>query len=111
MSGHKGCCSTALIPNQIDHPWMAVDSPIFPYTADQLAAITGYVLNNGSSTGPVTVNFLRGGMLAPPLPFNLIVKPGEYKSFTVVGVDTIKITPSSSVATGELNININFNPF
>lgn len=84
---------------------------MFPYTSDQTAAITGYVLNNSSSSGPVSVHFLRGGIGGALLAFNLTVEKGEYKSFTTVGVDTIRIDPGTHIATGELNINVNFNPF
>ncbi|MFC6600966.1 hypothetical protein ACFQDF_02925 [Ectobacillus funiculus] len=56
------------------------------------------------------MNFL-GGIGGALLPFSLIVQTGEYKSFVIVGVDTIRIDSGSNFATGELNITINFNPF
>jgi hypothetical protein len=105
------CCSPRLIPNRIDIKWTAIASSIFPYTSDQIAAITGYVLNNSSSTGPITIHFIRGGVGGTPLPFFLTVEIGEYKSFTTVGIDTIQINSGTNVATGELNITVNFNPF
>lgn len=105
------CCSPPVIPNNVDVPWMANGTAVVPFQSDQIASITGYVLNNGSSPAPVTVQFLRGGTAAPPLPFNLTVQPGQYKSFTISGVDTIKINPFIHFATGELNITVNFNPY
>ncbi len=111
MACEKACCSSQLIPNRIDIKWSAIASSIFPYTSDQIAAITGYVLNNSSSTGPITVNFIRGGVGGTPLPFTLTVPVGQYSSFTTVGIDTIEINSGHSVATGELNITVNFNPF
>ncbi|MBB3869039.1 hypothetical protein DER53_12285 [Parageobacillus toebii NBRC 107807] len=45
------------------------------------------------------------------LPFTLVVQTGEYKSFVIVGVDTIQMNSDSNFASGELNITINFNPF
>lgn len=105
MSYNDKCCSARILQNQVNHSWQGEGVPIFPFSTDQLTAITGYVLNNNSSNGPVTVNFLRGGT---PLPFSLTVEPGDYKSFTIVGIDTIKINPENHVATGELNILVNF---
>jgi hypothetical protein len=105
------CVSPHVIPNRIDHTWRAAATSVFPYTSSEIAAISGYILNNASSIGPVTVSFLRGGIAGATLPLLLVVQPGEYKSFTIIGVDTIKIDPGTNVATGEINININFNPF
>jgi len=107
----KFCNSPQIIPNQISIQWRTSGTLIFPYSSDQIAAISGYVLNNSASKGPVTVNFLRGGIGGALLSFSLIVQTGEYKSFVIVGVDTIRIDSGSNFATGELNITINFNPF
>ncbi|WP_209124822.1 hypothetical protein [Alkalihalobacillus sp. BA299] len=108
MSCSNKCCSPRIIPNQISIQWETVDTPIFPYASDQIATLSGYVLNNSSSKGPVTVNFIRSGGL---LPFSLIVQEGVYKSFVVIGVDTLRMDSGGSFASGELNITINFNPF
>ncbi|HDT6579389.1 TPA: hypothetical protein QFT23_005681 [Bacillus cereus] len=107
----KNCNSLPIIPNQISMQWSTPDAPIFPYSSDQIAAISGYVLNNSASKGAVTVNFLRGGIGGALLPFSLVVQAGEYKSFVTVGIDTIRINSDSNFASGELNITINFNPF
>jgi hypothetical protein len=108
----KKCCnSPRIIPNQISIQWRTLGAPIFPYSSDQVATISGYVLNNSASKGPVTVNFLRGGIGGGVLPFTLVVQTGEYKSFVIVGVDTIQMDSGSNFASGELNITINFNPF
>ncbi len=95
----------------MNHPWSAEASPVLPFSSDQLVAMSGYILNNQSSNGSVQVSFFRGGIDAPALPFQLIVQPGEYKSFTIVGVDTVQIDPSIVVATGEINITVNFQPY
>jgi hypothetical protein len=108
---NNSCSSPRLITNQIDMKWIASGSKVFPFISDQIAAISGYVLNNASSLGPVTIYFLRGGLGGLPLPFILTVQPGEYKSFTIVGADVIQVNPGGYFATGELNITINFNPF
>jgi hypothetical protein len=105
------CNSPQIISNEISMQWSTLGAPDFPYTSSQIAAISGYVLNNSASNGPVIVNFYRGGMGGGLLPFSLIVQKGEYKSFVIVGVDTIRIDSGSNFASGELNITINFNPF
>lgn len=105
------CCRPEVIPNRIDTQWKATNSVVFPYTSDLPAAITGYVLNHDSSSGPVTVHFLRGGSVGAPLTFYLTVGVGEYKSFTVIEVDTIQIVADTAFSSGELNIMVNFSPF
>lgn len=110
-SSEKYCSSPKIISNQISIQWTALGTQIFPYNSDQIAAISGYVLNNSTSKGAVTVTFLRGGMGGAPLPFSLVVQRGEYKSFVIVGVDTIQMDSGGNLTSGELNITINFHPF
>jgi hypothetical protein len=102
------CCRPESIPHHVDTQWMADGVAVFPYTSDVPSAITGYVLNNNSSLGSVTVHFLRGGSTGSLLSFHFIVNVGEYKSFTVTGVDTIQIVANSGFSSGELNLTVNF---
>lgn len=112
MNTRNHCGLPATIPNQSEHTWVVYDNdPIFPFTSDQLTSITGYILNNSASTGPVSVQFLRGGTAAPPLSFTFNVQSGEYRTFTVIAIDTIKISTSSPIAMGQINLNINFHPY
>ncbi|SDY18250.1 hypothetical protein SAMN05421736_101596 [Evansella caseinilytica] len=108
MSCNDKCCSPKYLTNVVSHSWRGQEGPLFPYLSEQLTAVTGYVLNNGSSNGSVLVQFLRGGIAGTPLPFQLTVEPGEYKSFTIVGIDAVRIDPDNNAATGELNMAINF---
>ncbi|MFD1673787.1 S-Ena type endospore appendage [Alicyclobacillus fodiniaquatilis] len=109
--GDTLCCQIKVIPNHIDTQWVANHAVVVPYLADLPAAITGYVLNHSSSKGPVTIHFLRGGSAGAPLPFAFTVEAGAYQSFTVIGVDAIRIATEADFASGELNILVNFSPF
>jgi Endospore appendages len=105
------CCKSPIIPNRIDLQWTASNSTVYPYASELPVAITGYVLNHQSSSGPVVVRFLRGGSTGAPLLFHLETHVGEYQSFTVTSVDTIQITAATGFASGELNLTVNFSPF
>lgn len=98
------CCRLESTPHRIDMQWTTSNSSVYPYTADLLVSISGYVLNNASSSGPVTVRFLRGGSGGSRIAFQFAVDVGVYKSFTVTGVDTIEITADTHFTSGELNI-------
>jgi hypothetical protein len=113
LNFEKSCVGKRLlIPNQSEHTFVAYNNvPAVPFTSNQFVSISGYVLNNSSSMGPISVKFQRGGIKAPPLPYTLDLQPGEYRTFTIVAIDTILISTVTEIATGDLNITINFNSY
>jgi hypothetical protein len=75
-----------------------------------IPSLTGYVMPNGGGA-PAVVTFWNGGTAGASVT-SLNVAAGKYKSFFVLGADTITVRTSaaSTVTTGELNIVLNNNP-
>ncbi|WP_025026500.1 hypothetical protein [Caldalkalibacillus mannanilyticus] len=72
-------------------------------------ALSGYVLNNASSTGDAQISLLKGTAVLGT-PFS--VAPGQYQSFFAVGADAVQVvtTAAGDLATGELHMVFNANP-
>jgi hypothetical protein len=75
-------------------------------TGSDTPSLSGYALNNSSSVVSATVTFLVGTTTLTTLSLGI----GNYQAFYVVGANTVQIT-TTGLATGELNVILNANPF
>jgi hypothetical protein len=98
-----------ILPNTINFPVDNIDTPRIIYDAtngSSFPALSGWFLNNSSSPGDITLNFLNGTVLLG----GITVTPGSTTGFYVVGADQIAAVSAAAGTTGNLNMTVNSNP-